>query len=573
MEVPTWLRPATTTDLYRDNAFRISGLPVTATPREVRRRATEVRAAESLGAGRAGPPAAPEVRWLPLKPAPDHDAVREALRRLEDPVRRVVDEFFWFWPLAETDGIGLDRARQTWKRLAEQDPEAGAEGSAARSIALHNLAVAGHAKAVEAESHQSITVRHALWRQAYRQWRMVLDDEGCWRWLDERIRALDDPRLRAVSSGAFREALPAALVEAHAGVAVQDARRLGGEQAARGHVSLMHGFTADEELLDAVLRRVTAPTVAAIRNRAETAAGPGDEPAALERAAASLLTTSEPDLRVLSSLLGEAHPVWCGAADALATAVSGCAVACANGLVLDGQDASGMLTKAMGHLRMARRLAAGEHVRTMITDNLVILLGNDLTLACDKALKRVEAAPQRGHAEAVRLLDATEDGLREVRTLRPDAPETQQLHDGVALTACRLLTEYVNATEDIAKTLEGYRKTLLVVASREGREVIRENITTLSRAQDLLQSPVRPARQSPAPAPPPRRPPDPPPLQRPAPQMPDEPRRGRRVRVVASRIGFVTLTILSLVCLKEGMDALAIICALSTIFMAIGTRR
>ncbi|MFG1699621.1 hypothetical protein [Nonomuraea sp. NPDC049309] len=565
MEVPTWLRPATTTDLYRDNAFRISGLPVTATSREVRRRATQVRAAESLGAGRAGPPAAPEARWLPLKPAPDHDAVREALRRLEDPVRRVVDEFFWFWPLAETDGIGLDRAKQTWKRLAEQDPEAGAEDSAARSIALHNLAVAGHAKAVEAESHQSITVRHALWRQAYRQWRMVLDDEGCWRWLDERIRALDDPRLRAVSSGAFREALPAALVEAHAGVAVQDARRWGGEKAASGHVSLMRDFAADEELLDAVLRRATAPTVAALRHRAETAADPRDEPAVLERAAASLLTGSEPDLRVLRAVLGKAHPVWCGAADALATAVSGCAVACANGLVLDGQDASGMLAKAAAHLRAARRLAAGRHVRAMIADNLVTLLGNDLLLACDKALKRVNAAPESGHAEAVRLLKTTEDRLREVRVLRPDGAETEQLHDSVALTACRLLNDYFDATQNMEQTLQGYRKALAVVASSEGQAVIMENITTLSRALELLGDRARPAQQIPALTPPPW---SATPPQRPAPRQPDEPRQGWG-SLVGWWVGTIALGILAAVYWKNEMYVLAVIFGIGAFLAAI----
>ncbi|MEQ4725421.1 hypothetical protein [Nonomuraea sp. B19D2] len=129
VEVPAWLEEVADRDLYRRNAFRISGLAVTATLRAVRRRVSEVRAAETL----------------------------------------------------ETDGfIGA------WER-------------------------------------------RMLWEQAYRHWHMVLADDGCWRWLDERIHVLDDPRLRAVSGTALREALPAALLEIHAGIAVDAAQRQGDE--------------------------------------------------------------------------------------------------------------------------------------------------------------------------------------------------------------------------------------------------------------------------------------------------------------------------------------------------------
>ncbi|MEV4477224.1 hypothetical protein [Nonomuraea sp. NPDC049504] len=487
MEVPAWLQVATDKDLYRHNAFRISGLAVTATPREVRRRVSEARAAEALGAEHTAGVTAPGSRWLPLKPPADHAAVREALRRLEDPVRRVVDEFFWFWPLEESDGAGLMKARQAWEGLAKQRTRAGAERSPdddARSIAVHNLAVVYHADAVEAKGSIGASGRRMLWQRAYRHWRMVLDDAGCWRWLDERIRALGDPRLRTVSGDAFRDALPTVLLELHAGITVDAARRQGGEKAARGHVSLMREFMADEGVLDAVLRRATAPTVAAIRHRNEAAAGPDDEPAALERSAASLLAETKPDLQVLRAVLGAEHPVVSGAADAVASAVNGCAVACANSLARNGsatRDPS--VIRATAHLRTARWLAGSTHVRTMVEENLVVLLSNDVLLACAEAARRTEPSPWQGDEEAFRLLVGTEAGLRELRELRPDDPETDRIHDGVAMTACRLLTRYFNDTQDIEGALDGYRRALPVAVSGESRAAIQKNIDTLTREQ------------------------------------------------------------------------------------------
>ncbi|SDP53194.1 hypothetical protein SAMN04487981_125103 [Streptomyces sp. cf386] len=491
-EVPTWLQGAMDRELYRHNAFRISGLAVTATPRAVRRRVSEARAAEALGAERAGRPAAGETRWLPPDPMPDHNAVREALRRLEDPVRRVVDEFFWFWPLPESDGTELARARKAWERLAGSRAEdAGDPG--ARSIAVHNLAVLHHAEALEAKEFYGARGLRTLWERAYRYWRQVLDDDGCWRRLDERIRVLDDPRLRVVDGTALREALPAVLLDLHARLAVDAARRKGGEDAALQHVSLMRGFTVndgpagagsvDDGLVDAALRRVTAPFAAAVRHRTEAIPGPGADPVTLDRAADSLLAETRADVRVLRTVLGAKHPVSADAADEVATAVNGCAVACANSLSADRSTARDpRVSRAAAHLRSARVLAASGHVRTLVEQNLAVLLSNDILLDCKEAVERGGRSPRDGAARASRMLDTVEPRLRELRELRPHAPETSQVRDAVAMAACRLYTEYVNTTRDLDRALPGYRRVLPLAAGEEARSVIRQNIDTLTRA-------------------------------------------------------------------------------------------
>ena len=80
--------------VYRRNAFRITQLAVDATPREITRQTEKLRLLEKLGGG------ARAAGGLGLDPPPDQDAVREALQRLRDPERRLVDELFWFWPQA-----------------------------------------------------------------------------------------------------------------------------------------------------------------------------------------------------------------------------------------------------------------------------------------------------------------------------------------------------------------------------------------------------------------------------------------------------------------------------------------
>src|SRR5687767_12107777 len=79
-------------DLYRSNAFRVTGLPVAASDREISRHLERLKVAQRLGV------AAPETTaLLPLTPAPSLEALVEAAQRLRDPDARLIDLFFWFW--------------------------------------------------------------------------------------------------------------------------------------------------------------------------------------------------------------------------------------------------------------------------------------------------------------------------------------------------------------------------------------------------------------------------------------------------------------------------------------------
>src|SRR6185503_20135559 len=88
------LREVADAGLYRSNVFRVIGAPVHATTRDLARRSERLKLAEKVTTA-----AVPGVGPLALDPSPGADAIREALHRVRDPERRLIEELFWFWPL------------------------------------------------------------------------------------------------------------------------------------------------------------------------------------------------------------------------------------------------------------------------------------------------------------------------------------------------------------------------------------------------------------------------------------------------------------------------------------------
>ncbi|MER0244221.1 hypothetical protein AAHZ94_19900 [Streptomyces sp. HSW2009] len=488
---PDWPDGAVGADgtLYRDNAFRVAALPVTATPRQVRRRAERLRAAEALGAEE---PLAPGV--LPPSPPPGHAEVREALRRLEDPLIRLSDEFLWLWPLpgdekhpetAPETEADPDAAPGRWRALA-----AGPPGAPGRSAAVHNLAVFSHAKAVEHTPAEHAGLLADRWATSYAYWGRVLADDDCWGWLDQRIRVLDDPRLRGWSGERLRRALPALLLAAHARAVVAWATE--GADPHR-HIALMREFDPVGGA-DPALRRAVDPLATRVRRRYERERErTADEPAAHDLAAAALLTETDDDLRVLGAVLGQGHPLSQDSADAVASAVHQHAVRCANQSA-DAEPAvrGPHLDHSIEHLRRARKLAASGHVRTPIDRDLAVLISNVIGLACAEAADRGERFPSRGAGYARALIRAAGPRLRLLDEL-PGVPveglDHSELADSVAAVACILLIGFQRATGEREATCEGLRAALPYARTGRTREAIERQLAALDRTRHAPPGP------------------------------------------------------------------------------------
>ena len=141
---------AATRNLYRNNAFRITGLPIDATNREIAKHVEKLRMMAELGQTQTGNKCA-----FALNPSPTTDDIREAIQKLKDPEARVIDEFFWFWPaefgksqsdpaiqaLAKNDS---QTAHQIWRDEIKNNHTDGI-------VAKHNLAILWHLTSLESE--------------------------------------------------------------------------------------------------------------------------------------------------------------------------------------------------------------------------------------------------------------------------------------------------------------------------------------------------------------------------------------------------------------------------------------
>ncbi|MFH1498691.1 MAG: hypothetical protein ABII82_12800 [Verrucomicrobiota bacterium] len=208
-------------ELYLDNGFRRLGLRAPADTRAVVRRVDKLRVPVELGQAVGGWAFAPADQT-------SVEALRAVTRRLQEPMRRLLDEFFWFWPLSypnSGDDAALDSlmsgdtaaATAAWSEAAGRGDTAG----------WHNLAVYQHLLALEWLDSTEVDAEtaRALWRDATAYWQRVLADDGAWSRVAGRIEAINDPQLPVSAAGLLREALPSVLARINALAAARLAAR------------------------------------------------------------------------------------------------------------------------------------------------------------------------------------------------------------------------------------------------------------------------------------------------------------------------------------------------------------
>ena len=249
-------------NLFATNSFRILGLPVEATVREVSKQAEKLKQMEQLGLAAEG-----MGRAFPLNPPPSFDQVREAIQRLKDPEKRLIDEFFWFWPQqfgqSNSDPAiqalfagDSQTAIQIWN-VKESDPTDGV-------AATHNLAVMWHLTALESEtriadSQANFEARSKLdakWANAFKFWERVVADDRLWDNLNGRVREVNDVRITTGFTYRMRRSLPEALFKINGELALEYAEA-GQVELARIHGRYLqeagHGWADAQKTAELVL--------------------------------------------------------------------------------------------------------------------------------------------------------------------------------------------------------------------------------------------------------------------------------------------------------------------------------
>lgn len=389
-----------TPDMYRINAFRVLGLSVDVSPRDLTKHQGRMIRRKKLGDDAFQAQAA----ILSLNPPPDADAIRRAGQRLHDPVLRIVDELFWFWPVGRQDsavdtdltsmqhGTDLTGAHHFWQQL-EQDREH-------RFIAIHNLAVLHHAIALDME-HKAIVSggnpgakfnshRDTRWQMALKYWSAVVDEEAVWERLEDRIRELDYPQLTTSTVRQLRRTLPTAIMTLSIRLAVRFAQR-GDDDAARRHLGYVHDGGLAPAIRKRILDHEVSPMVDQVKRlcepiSAKSKADP-DHSAAI---ADQLMDDAGPSLTSIGALLNDTHYLRVLASEPVVSAVRECLSA--YGIK------TGDLARCTKLLRKCRSLAISAASRTAIDEDLAQVDGIRKEKEDERAIELVDQAIKLANA-------------------------------------------------------------------------------------------------------------------------------------------------------------------------------
>lgn len=300
-------------ELYTSNVFRLTGLPVIATARDIARHLDRLKLQEKLGT-KGSRPSGP----LPIDPPPNIDTIRAAVQALtKDPELRILQEFFWFWPLPvsstdkspETDQALQDLTQGDFEKAIRQwehmEPHS-AEGP----IARHNLAILYHAAALDLElkgtlqtlSEEQKKQRNTFWNRALDFWRIISDEEAVWSWLATRIRSLEDARLTTGYARRLRTYLPVILSSVNGSLAAQSAEAGLGQETDR-HIARLVSYAHDSQTLNHMVMRI----VETYRDRLRACCKQAEEmrtsqPLQGIHAAETLLNQAGPLLRVVDAV-------------------------------------------------------------------------------------------------------------------------------------------------------------------------------------------------------------------------------------------------------------------------------
>lgn len=325
------LLKAATPDLYRRNAFRLTGLPVTASAREVARQADKLKMLADLGGQ-----AAQQFSVIPGMEPPTAEEVREATQRLKDVEARALDEFFWFWPedwekpesdeaFAAIKRHDLDAAFSIW---------ASREVETESFIASRNIALVLHMRSIEWAlldfTHPLDADRlgkvHGYWKEAFDRWEWLADDDRLWDAFKARIRQINDPALTTGFARRIRSELPQAFDKINAEMALTYAQH-GRRAEAQWHVDFLKSTHSGQDNVSATLDTVLAPSRERLERAIESAwlATKADKRIGTTQAR-KLLDAAEPLLAVFDMFHETDSAERCQLFNEVAEAALGCAV-------------------------------------------------------------------------------------------------------------------------------------------------------------------------------------------------------------------------------------------------------
>ena len=361
---------ACTQFVYAHNAFRITGLFVDASTRDLKRRVDDLKAAAENDDDEDE-----HTHAFALQPTPTIDQIREAAQRLQEPELRVIDEFFWFWPLDwEHDGSdkallalrngNKDAAFKIWSEAIDVDFEPDS------IVAKHNVAVMYQMVALDSEilalngefSSAQLATVEKYWTRCFQWWEELADDETFWSIFADRIRRLDDQRLTTGFARRMRATFPIAFDRINALLAMQYAEK-GKYDQARRHINYMNQTHQGNDDVDRVISEIIKPLGLRIDSTVEKALEQlGRNPEKGAAIARELMSATNQTLKIVQTFMAESHSIRSYLFEQVSDACFSC-------LIAYGNKTSDWPT-CVGLLKLTESLATTKEARDKIRQNI-----------------------------------------------------------------------------------------------------------------------------------------------------------------------------------------------------------
>lgn len=315
--------------VFRQNPFRILGIPVNSSEREIKKHIEKLQIMARIGDGGykiTGP--------LSLDPPPDENLIRRAIHDLRDPEKRLIYEVLWLWPISPTNDPAIDElshyriqpAIEIWERLESE------EGG--NPIAQHNLAILFHAAAFDLEyagqynqlSAEAKKTQEFYFHQGFLRWKSIIEDDKFWGLVNTRVRELDEPQLTTGTVRRFQLTLPAALVSLNARLAVSAAEKGDRDELIRQR-RLMNESGLGIDAIEVALSRALSPMrlrITKLCQEAESQVSGNEENGS--RIVRGLLEEAKPLLLTLDELLPAGNQLRDEARDVVAQTALNCQI-------------------------------------------------------------------------------------------------------------------------------------------------------------------------------------------------------------------------------------------------------
>ena len=486
--------------LFRKNSFRVTGLLVDATTREVARHTDGLLMRAELQQDPHTNGAA-----FPLKPPPSLDDIREAIQRLKTPEQRIVDEFFWFWP----EEYGDSRSDPAIQALAKGDSQSAIEIWSAKErsepyslTAKHNLALVYHVHALDWENY---SVKHEndigpdrrekiteYWKKSLNRWERLFGNDKFWEIFATRIRQLDEPSLTAGVARRMRAALPQALNKINAELAVAFAES-GKTDIARAHIQLMYETSPSRVIVEKAAELVLTPYRNRLKDQNQRAKAAADKsPATAHEAARTIIEHTLPMLGLFDLFFGEEEHVQKEIFDEAARTAVNCLVTY--------QRETGDNATFVTLLERTMPLTTSEEVQARILKNIgigqLVLQLKPIRAICSAAEKASLDNPAVGAKEAERILSVTLPLLATLSSGGSTEETIGQAKDEIALAVMHCTIAFGNKTKLWKLCIGPLEESLRLSVSPAVKGPVTENLATVR--SNVLHSGLKPISSAPS---------------------------------------------------------------------------